>query len=226
MRRFRILFVLVVLASLVTALVPGPADAGGRHHKRQRTVSPVMWEWDDATVVGRSSLVRTEDGLKVRLRTSGLTPGDAVTMWIAFFTNPEACSTTPCSRPADIGNPATGADLYYADGAVVGRHGRVTFTGMLRVGQDYGSLKDEVGNVPGVLLTDPFGSEVAIALHTHGPALTGADLEEQLTTFLGGCDVFTGVAGFAQGFDDLPDEVGECTTFQKSIHLARGQAAP
>ena len=81
---------------------------------------------------------------------------------------------------------------------------------------------DEVGNVPGVRLTDPFGSEVAIALHSHGPALEGDALREQLTTFLGGCEVLTGVNGFAQGFEDLPDEVGEYTTFQKSVHLPAG----
>jgi len=184
-----------------------------------RSTSPVMWEFDDETMVGTSSLLRTEDGLHGDLTATGLTPGDAVTMWIAFFTNPEACSATPCPRPGDVGNPATGADLYWVDGAVVDADGQVTFGGTVRVGQVEGSLKDEVGLVPGVRLSDPFGSEVAMALHSHGPALEGRALREQLTTFLGGCEVLTGVRGFAQSFDDLPDEVGECTTFQKSIHL-------
>lgn len=220
LRKLRSVAVLVILAATVVLAVPGQADAHDRHDQRQRSASPVMWEWDDDTIVGSSRLTRTERGFKVKLRATGLTPGDAVTMWIAFFTNPDACSTTPCSRPADVRNPAAGADLYWADGEVVDDDGRVTFKGRLRVGQVEGSLKDEVGLVPGVRLTDPFGSEVAIALHSHGPALDGDARHEQLTTFLGGCDVLTGLNGFAQSFGDLPDEVGECTTFQKSVHLA------
>ena len=217
-RSKRSLRLMVVLAALaILASLPVAADAHNRH--RERSWSPVMWEWDDETVVGISRLVRTDDGLRASLIATGLTPGDAVTMRIAFFTNPEECSTTPCARPADVGNPATGADLYFADGVVVNRHGVAFFKGMLEVGQVEGSLKDEVGAVPGVRLTDPFGSEVALALHSHGPALEGEALEEQLTTFLGGCEVLTGVNGFAQGPEDMPDEIGECTTFQKSIHL-------
>lgn len=185
-----------------------------------RSTSPVMWEWDDTTVVGTSSLLRTPKTLDGEMTVTGLTPGDAVTMWIAFFTDPTACSTTPCSRPADVGNPATGADLYWVDGLVVDDSGTATFSGTLKLNQRYGSLKDEVGLVPGVRLTDPLGSEVALALHSHGPALTGKALRNQLTTFLGGCDVLTGIRGFAQGFEDLPDEVGECTTFQSAAHLA------
>ena len=218
MRRVRTRWtVLVALATLVA--LAATAAPGSAHNKdRQRTQSPVSWEWDSSSVVGRSTLVRSPHGLQVKLKASGLTPGDVVTMWIGFFTNPDECSATPCPRPADVRNPATGADLYWGDGVVVGKNGKATFRGMLRVGQDYGSLKDEVGLAPGVRLTDPFGSEVAIALHSHGPALEGDALHEQLTSFLGGCEVFTG-GGFAGGFEDLPDEIGECTTFQSSIHL-------
>jgi hypothetical protein len=53
------------------------------------------------------------------------------------------------------------------------------------------------------------------------PAQTGDLLREQLTTFLGGCEVLTGINGFAQGPEDMPDAVGECTRFQKAVHLAR-----
>ena len=212
------LVLVVVLAMLVG--LPATAQAGG-DDKRIMSKSTVFWDWDPDSVVGRSKLVRTEDGLSARLFATGLTPGDAVTMWIAFFTHPEACSTTPCSRPADVRTATTGSDLYWADGVVVGPSGTAVFHGRVDVGQSEGSLKDEVGAVPGgIPLTDPLGSEVAIALHSHGPAQTGELLHDQLTTFLGGCDVLTGVDGFAKSLDDLPDEVGECTTFQGSVHLA------
>lgn len=215
----RLVALLAVAAFFVSVAVP--VNAHGRNHNRTR--SPVWWQWDESSVAGQSTLVRYNWGMQATLRTSGLTPGDTVTMWIIFFSNPEECSTTPCSRPADVMNAAAGADLYVGDGVVVGEDGKATFRGLLRVGQIYGSLKDEVGKVPGVRLTDPFGSEVALGLHSHGPVQEGEILREQLSTFLGGCTVLTGNNGFATGREDMPDEVGECTTFQGSVHLPRGR---
>jgi hypothetical protein len=68
-------------------------------------------------------------------------------------------------------------------------------------------------------LVDPWNAEVILLLHSHGPALTGQTLKYQLTSFLGGCDVFLGGAdGFADGPGDIPTNVGECSTFQTSTH--------
>ena len=147
-----------------------------------------------------------------------LTPGDAVTLWIITFNNPEACATTPCSIPADVLNEAAGADFYWAAGKVVGANGRVVLSGRLDVGQTAYSGKVEVGIGDAVPLDNPFGAEVVLATHSHGPAATGAELAAQLTSFTGGCAVFNGADGFATGFDDIPDEVGECATIQRSLH--------
>jgi hypothetical protein len=40
----------------------------------------------------------------------------------------------------------------------------------------------------------------------------------QLSSFLGGCEIFLGNDGIAYDPEDIPDEVGECLTFQESIH--------
>jgi hypothetical protein len=50
-----------------------------------------------------------------------------------------------------------------------------------------------------------------MAIHSHGPAVPGPTLKAQLSSFLGGCRVLLDEV-------DFPDEVGECVTFQSSIH--------
>ena len=72
------------------------------------------------------------------------------------------------------------------------------------------SLKGEVGIVDPVPVEDPDTAEVALAMHGHGPVQPG-NVMAQLTSFLGGCQVLTGIPGFAQGPEDMPDEVGGCT---------------
>jgi hypothetical protein len=60
-------------------------------------------------------------------------------------------------------------------------------------------------------LLDPMNAEIQMAIHSHGPAVPGPTLKAQLSSFLGGCRVLLDVV-------DFPDEVGECVTFQSSIH--------
>ncbi len=66
--------------------------------------------------------------------------------------------------------------------------------------------------------TDPFGAEVVLARHSHGPAATGTALVDQLSSFLGGCTTFDGPDGFASGPEDVPDAPGECSTITRSLH--------
>jgi hypothetical protein len=52
----------------------------------------------------------------------------------------------------------------------------------------------------------------------------GPTLASQLSSFTGGCTVFLGDlelpgSGLADGPEDVPDAVGECSTLQASIHL-------
>jgi hypothetical protein len=70
----------------------------------------------------------------------------------------------------------------------------------------------EAGLGPAVGLLDPFAAEIHMAIHSHGPAVPGRTLKAQLSSFLGGCQVLLEEP-------DFPDQVGECVTFQSSIHL-------
>ena len=67
-------------------------------------------------------------------------------------------------------------------------------------------------------LLNPQTAEIQLALHSHGPAGSGQVLKAQLSSFLGGCLVFLGPDGIADGPEDMPDAAGECSTFQYSVH--------
>jgi hypothetical protein len=173
----------------------------------------VYWLSD---IVGSSQLVRTPAGVSFTYHTSGLVPGQAVTLWVVVFNNPGACATSPCTF-ADMSNPAAQGDFLYGAGHVIGGSGRGNFGGHLAAGDISGSGLAEVGG-SALGLIDPSTAEIQLALHSHGPAVPGRTLKAQLSSFLGGCDTFLGNEGIADGPEDIPDEVGECVTFQISVH--------
>jgi hypothetical protein len=69
-----------------------------------------------------------------------------------------------------------------------------------------------------VPLIDPYKAEIVLAIHRHGPALQGQQLKHQLNSFSGACVNFIGPDGFAASPEDVPDQVGECSTIQFSRH--------
>ena len=211
---------LALLLLLSTVASASAHDGNSGHQAKDRSRAVATWWWEDTTV-GRSELVRDSDSIAATIRARGATPGDVVTLWLIVFNNPEACSTDPCSVPADVFNADTAADFYWADGAAVGNNGRVRLSGSLQTGDITHSGKAETGLADAVALSDPRRAEVVVALHSHGPAQEGAALEAQLGSFTGGCSVFNGPDGFAAGFDDIPDQVGECSTYQRSLLQAR-----
>lgn len=180
------------------------------------TTSPVYWFWDFTTAAGSSTLVRTENGVSFTYKTEGLHPRHVVTVWVVVFNNPEHCATDPCT-PADMANPDVNGDFLYGGGHVIGGSGRGNFGGHLRVGDTSGSGLAEIGGTATGLLY-PATAEIHLALHSHGPAVPGQVLKAQLSTFLGGCVTLLGPDGLADGPEDMPTAVGECTTFQGAVH--------
>lgn len=194
-----------------------PARAEGR---AVQTTADVYALWDDTNPVGTATLIRNASGITAIVHTSGLPAGQAVTLWFVVINHPENCSATPCALPADVFAPTTGGDFHFGSGHVVGANGTATFAGRLNVGELSGSGRAELGIDDGVPLSQPFEAEVVLALHSHGPALRGAALRSQLSSFSGGCEVFLGPDGFAAGPADVPDMAGECSTIQFSRHTS------
>lgn len=190
-----------------------------------RATNSVYWTFDPTTPIGTSSLVRTDAGLSATFQSSGIPAGQAVTLWFIVFNNPSGCDSDPCSILDLLFNPDAEGDFLVGAGNVVGASGRVNLGGALKVGDASGSgfLEIPLPDEQAIGLTNPRGAEVHLALHSHGPAVTGQTLKSQISSFTGGCTSFLGNAGFdGSGIADdpsaIPDAVGECSTLQISVY--------
>lgn len=181
------------------------------------------WTWNSQKVMGFSKLIRTEDGLKAKIETRGLGKFKAFTLWFVVFNNPDSCLTDPCTV-ADLENPAAEGDFLYG-GGIITSGGFTRFAAALDAGDSSGSGFPELGAPPeaAIGLTNPMGADVLLAIHSHGPATSGATLKSQVSSFAGGCiPPFLGDAfGWAEGRSDIPQAEGECSTLQVSVHEAR-----
>jgi len=169
----RKLVILLALVGLLSALVLSRAGAA------TQSTSPVT-SFDGKTVFGSSTLTRTDGGISLDLHTTGLTAGDAVTIWWMVFNHPEACisGTTPDSPRcgmADMQNPAADLSVLYAAGHVIDGSGVADFGGRLAV-------DDTDGAIMGTGLHDPAGADVTLVVHDHGAADPG-QVDEQIHTF-------------------------------------------
>ncbi len=129
-----------------------------------------------------SILVRTKEGVGATLHTFGLVPGNAYTLWVTVFNNPKACATTPCS-PADFPNPDVQAVVLFGTGQIAGDDGTADFGAFRAVGDPSGR-EPSLGTA--MALEKPLKAEIHLAIRSHGPVLP-AMLDEQLSTFNGGC---------------------------------------
>jgi hypothetical protein len=189
----------------------------------ERSTQPVVQIWD-GTPLGNSTLVRTDSGISASYHSSGVPAGQAVTLWFVVFNNPAAC-TGPCGAVDLFFNPAAEGDFLVGAGHVIGGSGQANFGASLQVGETSGSAFAEIGMPErSIGLTNPRGAQVALLLHSHGPKLSGEALASQMSSFTGGCQVFQGDlempgSGLADGPEDVPDAIGECSTIQASVHF-------
>lgn len=216
----------VLLLAVLTALAAMAAPVAGA--SADRTTSPVFTIPPPAPeVVGKSTLVRTDNGLSARLETSGLRPGDVVTLWWIVANSPEECEKGlpglsqcgPMDHLAGRGDMA----VHHATGNIVGEAGTTNFGAHLRVGDQSSAL---FNNEPG--LTNPRGSEVILVVKTHGQNVPGLT-SEMLRTFTGGCQLSEKVEDeleklAARGVTPRPEVFGEegpntdCAEVQFSVH--------
>ena len=125
-----------------------------------------------------ATLVRNANGISFRLSTTGLTPGNAYTLWLVVITNPEACTATPCTAP-NIFDAATESQVRFAAGHVAGGSGRGTFAGSVKEGTLSGWLPDRS-------FDDAMGVSVHLVINDHGPMLP-EHMPGMIHTYRGGC---------------------------------------
>ncbi len=136
-----------------------------------------------------TTLTRERGSVFFTFHTQGLTPGHAVTTWMAVFNNPRLCATSPCT-PADFANPRVNGTLLNSGGRIVGPDGAATFGGFRAVGDITGA---RLGIGTGNGLVNTRRAEIHLVVRTHGPANLAdpAVLAEQLSMFNGGCPTNT-----------------------------------
>ncbi|HEY8868198.1 MAG TPA: hypothetical protein VIM30_02265 [Candidatus Limnocylindrales bacterium] len=139
-----------------------------------------------SAVAGSQATVRRSgDTVDFEIRTSGLTPGNAYTVWLMAFNNPNACKGDGAPNafrcgPGDMGNPEAGFTLMFGGTGGVADSDTMEFRGQHAQGDGAGV---ELGT-PGLL--DAAAAEVHLRVRDHGPAQPGLE-EDQVATLMGGC---------------------------------------
>ena len=127
-----------------------------------------------------ATLVMTKAGAFASMETSELVPGHAYTLWFVAINSPGACENSPCNAKDVLTRTAmTKADVGYGDGLIAGPDGKGTFTTFR-----------PLGALPqawlGAGLQDPWGAEVHLVIHDHGPLIAGREAE-MIGTYRGAC---------------------------------------
>jgi len=143
------------------------------------TFSPIDLTW--------ARLNREEASHECKEHTRGLPPGHVVILSYVVYNAPQNCTNpTPwswCSFP-DAQNFATQPSLQVIDGAIADADGVAQLRNTVGLGVDGAAGQVVFGGG----LTNVAGSEVHFLTTDKGLPIEGR-LEEQLTTFGGGCDV-------------------------------------
>ena len=154
-------------------------------------------------VVGTAALQRGYNDVYVKIKTSDLEPGDAVTVWWVFFNYPENCEIPYECAAVDLFNPDVAADLNYATGAIVRPDGTIRYRARRKAGDDSGSampyFNELLGvDIPAVGILDPQKAEIHFVLRSHGPAIDEY-MPEMIESFNAGCtypeNVTPGIVG-------------------------------
>lgn len=192
-RSLRIASVTFVCVSLLGAILYADEQIDGRR-SAESSNSFTSMNWIPATgnsgpiANSSSTMIRNRNGVWYYISTTGLLAGGAYTNWWVVFNHPEFCSAPGCAAkdfPQNGGDPNVQASVLWATGRVVDGSGQGTFSAHLAA--------SGVSGAPGQVLFGPAllnpRAEIHLIVRSHGPALTGADLQAQLTNVGGGCAV-------------------------------------
>lgn len=173
------------ISSIVASLIPlAPTNAAVLVEQR----SPVF-NLPTGEVVEDSIAVfkRREDSVELEFISQSL-PAGVHTLWLDFYPEPALCTGTPCNEN-DFFDPNIPVNELWVEGAIVGEDGKVNYSVMLEEGSSPGEIT--IGR--GLEAGDALNAEYQFITRWHGsPSQDPQILEEQLTTFNGGCSVEEG----------------------------------
>jgi hypothetical protein len=168
------------------------AQSGGSGNVRTSITKVNVFGSTAGITQAGASLSTNNEAVFANISTSGLPAGEVVTLWWVFFNNSSQCVTPGCS-PSDLNNPNVNGSLQYGGGAIVSAGRRADFSGYFGLGDNTGFyLLPQFPNMPNPApgLLKAKEAVIHLVIRKHGPASADpAILEQQLTTFPGGCSV-------------------------------------
>lgn len=207
----------IVLTALALSAVAlhATAHAGAAHQSAAVDWHPQQAEWHTGEVEGAAaSIVRNDNGIRYRLNTAGMTPGNVYTLWLVVVNEPGECDPSPCTGPDVLTNADTRSQVGYAAGHLAGSSGTGTFAGHVAVGSLDGWFPDRA-------LESSHDAEIHLVINDHGPAVRGA-VADMLSTYRGGCSdesPFPGIFPESALADGNPGP-NTCRLFQSAIFTA------
>ncbi|MEL7037922.1 MAG: PEP-CTERM sorting domain-containing protein [Cyanobacteria bacterium J06592_8] len=174
------------MKTLITASLLGLFSTAPLHAATLQTASVLDLLTLEAVSEAETTLTRIEDGVELNIETQDLEPG-VYTVWFDAINRPENCQGE-CDLDDVIFNAeAIELSEFFVAGTIVGDDGKGSFSGqvfegVLPTGNDQ-ITRDFSG---GQGLLDAQKSEVFFFIRWHGP-VNPELLEEQITTFNGGC---------------------------------------
>ncbi len=166
------------IASCLALLVVSTAQADG-------ITKPMSWTPPSGKTPGpiegtSAVLEKGPFGAAMAIKSSGLTPGDVVTVWWVAIQNHQNCAKNPCTPKEAMGSGMendTVASL--AASGVVEEDGTISLAGFLPVGEVEGNFYDTTFNSPET-------AEYHLPVVNHGP-LDPKIAGDMLSSFRAGC---------------------------------------
>ena len=170
------------LCVLVVAALAVSAPSGAR---AEAITKPMSWTPDSGMspgpVEGTSVVLeKGEFGVAMAIKSSGLTPGDVVTVWWVAIQKPQVCKANPCTPVETMVDGAKSDSVVaLAASGVVSADGTISLASYLPKGEVEGNFFD-------TMFHSPEKAEYHLPIHNHGP-LDPNIAEEMLTSFRAGC---------------------------------------
>ena len=161
--------------------------------KQQLSVSEMTLPGSTVPLEGASRLLRGKKEISMTISTTGLTPGNAHTVWWIIFNNPEKCAAGPndCGS-LDVPSPFGTANASHvkdvgssgvnATGLIVGSDGVGNFSASLQEGAPPAGVDVLFGKG----LKDAQGADVHLIVRDHGAPIAGT-VGDQISQLNGGC---------------------------------------
>ena len=177
---------LLSCVGLSTALVAlGFLTGTAEQASAEAITKPMTWTPDSGMQPGpvdgtTAVLEKGAFGAAMAIKSSGLTPGDVVTVWWVVIQNPGVCKDDTCT-PVEtmVDGELSDSVVALAASGLVAEDGTISLAGYLPIGEVEGNFFD-------TLFHSPEAAEYHLPIHNHGP-LDPEIAQDMLSSFRAGC---------------------------------------